>query len=293
MLGSAPLGAVSLGAVLRGGAAPNYISRRGFAPLASPRFIDRRDVSSAQLVSAVADNPSADIAFKMPVRLATTPVDGDQPLFGLTPIDGTTPADGDRVLVTHQDDPTQNGPYLASSSRWQRVGDARGNDQITPGMLLTVQQGTINAGAVFTLSGPTTTQIVLGTTPLLFSSVSINPPVSLQATLDSGGVGFGLGLKLQLEVPSAMTLSRWTLLADVAGTMTVDVWRAPFASLPLSAGNSITGGDPPALTGGISAQGNDLSGWQRELSAGDILGFDIIAAALVTRVTLSLYGARP
>lgn len=84
-------------------------------------------------------------------RLATTsPVDLD----GLDTIDGVTVSSGDRILVKNQDDPSENGLWLADSGAWVRDSDTLLTDcwvQVSQGdtlagsaWLLTVESGDYN-----------------------------------------------------------------------------------------------------------------------------------------------------
>jgi phage-related tail fiber protein len=87
-------------------------------------------------------------------------------LSGLLTIDGVVLTAGDRVLVKDQTTASQNGIYLAAAGAWTRATDADLSAEVTPGLLLAVEQGTANADTIWQLTsnGP----IVLGTTALAF-----------------------------------------------------------------------------------------------------------------------------
>lgn len=73
---------------------------------------------------------------------------------------------GDRVLVKDQTTGANNGLYVAAAGAWARSTDADASPEVTPGMLVTVEEGTALADTIWelTTNGP----IVLGTTPLTF-----------------------------------------------------------------------------------------------------------------------------
>lgn len=73
---------------------------------------------------------------------------------------------GARVLAKDQGTGKDNGLYVAAAGAWLRVTDADANAEVTPGMLVTIENGTTLADTVWelTTNGP----IVVGTTVLTF-----------------------------------------------------------------------------------------------------------------------------
>lgn len=73
---------------------------------------------------------------------------------------------GDRILVKDQAAAAANGPYVAAAGAWLRTADADAAAEVTPGMLLTVENGVALADTVWelTTNGP----IIIGTTALAF-----------------------------------------------------------------------------------------------------------------------------
>ncbi|WP_103894433.1 phage tail protein [Pseudomonas sp. NFACC36] len=101
---------------------------------------------------------------KQSVRAATT---ANIALAGLQTIDGVNLVAGDRVLVKNQAAAKDNGIYVASSSgSWTRAADADAGAEITPGLVVHIEQGTANADSFWQLS--TDAPIALGTTALIF-----------------------------------------------------------------------------------------------------------------------------
>lgn len=100
---------------------------------------------------------------KNSVRVATTAA---IVLSGTQTIDGIALAVGDRVLVKNQASAAANGIYVVSGGAWTRAVDADASLEVTPGMLVPVEQGTANADSVWQLV--TDAPITLGTTALVF-----------------------------------------------------------------------------------------------------------------------------
>lgn len=110
---------------------------------------------------------------KASVRAATTA--NIAALAGGAPnsIDGVALAANDRILVKDQGTGNQNGIYVVTTlgtganGTWTRATDADGVGEMTPGMLLVVEEGTTQADSVWELA--TDGAITIGTTALVFS----------------------------------------------------------------------------------------------------------------------------
>jgi len=107
-------------------------------------------------------------------------------------------------------------------------------------------------------------------------------------TVDGGGTAITTGVKGYLFLPVDGVITAATLLADQVGDVVIDVWRSTYGTFPPTSGQSITGGTPPTLVGSASSHDVSLMRWTRDVSAGDVLGFSVLSATTVTRVTLEL-----
>lgn len=110
----------------------------------------------------------------------------------------------------------------------------------------------------------------------------------LQVLLDGGGQALTTGVKLDLVLPFDCEITEWTLLADQAGDLVIDLWRSTYAAFPPTSAGSITGSAKPTLSSANKAQSSTLTGWTTQLAAGDVLRVNIDSAATVTRATLAL-----
>lgn len=104
---------------------------------------------------------------KQSVRAATTT---NIALNALQTIDGVVLEAGNRVLVKDQAAASQNGIYLAAAGAWVRASDADSSAEVTPGLVVAVEQGTTLADTRWQLV--TDGAIVLGTTALTFQNVT-------------------------------------------------------------------------------------------------------------------------
>lgn len=119
-----------------------------------------------------------------------------------------------------------------------------------------------------------------------------NPLIaSITFIIDGGGSAITAPEeKGHLEIPFACTIQAWTLLADQAGAIKIDVWRKAYADFPPANADSLCGGHEPEIVAtNQKAQDTDLGDWTSvALVAGDILAFNVDSCTTIERVTISL-----
>jgi hypothetical protein len=100
------------------------------------------------------------------VRLTTT---ANIVLSGNQVIDGVLTVNGDRILVKDQALGSENGIYIAGVGAWVRSADADTSAEVTSGIIVPVNFGTLkaNTGWILTTANP----IILNTTPLTFLQI--------------------------------------------------------------------------------------------------------------------------
>lgn len=112
--------------------------------------------------------------------------------------------------------------------------------------------------------------------------------VSITFIIDGGGLAITTGEKGHLEIPFKCEIQRVTLLADVSGSIVIDIWKDSYANFPPTNADSITSATPPTITVAQKSQDATLTDWTKIINAGDILAFNVDSAATITRVTLAL-----
>ena len=110
--------------------------------------------------------------------------------------------------------------------------------------------------------------------------------------IDGGGSAITTGQKGHLEIPFACTIQQVTMLADVSGSIVVDIWKDTYANFPPIDADSITAAAPPTITTAQKSQDSTLTDWTTAIAAGDILAFNVDSATTITRVTISLKVAK-
>jgi len=124
--------------------------------------------------------------------------------------------------------------------------------------------------------------------------VAAAPPSGSSSTraitfaIDGGGVALTTGVKADVYVPYACTITGVTMLADASGSVVVDIWKDTYANYPPVVGDSITASAKPTITTATKSQDNTLTGWTTSVSAGNTLRFNIDSASTITRLALTL-----
>jgi hypothetical protein len=111
---------------------------------------------------------------------------------------------------------------------------------------------------------------------------------SIQYVIDGNGSVLTTGLKGYLEVPYACTILSATLLADVSGSVVVDIWKDTYANYPPVVADTITASAKPTISAALKAQDSTLTGWNKTVAAGDILAFNIDSVTSIKRLSISL-----
>ena len=124
--------------------------------------------------------------------------------------------------------------------------------------------------------------------PLSYSALPANFFLrTVGITVDGGGSALTTGLKGFYRVPFSGTITGYSLQSDITGSVVFDVWKAN-DSIPDN-GDSITASVQPTLSSAQYVDSTTLTGWNIDVNAGDVIGFNIDSASTLTRVTLQLY----
>jgi len=114
-------------------------------------------------------------------------------------------------------------------------------------------------------------------TELWFDTDAIPGPASGIEIVSRGVTLSGtitVGLKGLIRLPFNATILTWTLMADIAvGDLTFSVKVNPTTTYPPT--TSIVGGSPPKLTAQSFNSDAVLTGWTKDVNAGDIMSFEV------------------
>ena len=136
----------------------------------------------------------------------------------------------------------------------------------------------ITAAAIF---GSTATTIAAGNHGHTFT-------VAVNFLIGDGTNAITTGIKGDVLIPHAGTITKWTLLADASGSIVVDLWKDTYANYPPVVGDTITASAKPTISASTKGQSSTLTGWTTSVTAGDIIRVNVDSASTVKRVTLIL-----
>lgn len=89
------------------------------------------------------------------------------------------------------------------------------------------------------------------------------------------GVDIATGQKQFLRIPFDCTITGWTIVADVACSIVVDIWSDTYGNFPPTVADTITGSAKPTLSSAVKNTSTTLTGWNTSLLAGNVLLFNV------------------
>lgn len=118
-----------------------------------------------------------------------------------------------------------------------------------------------------------------------FSSSALGGTIGI--TIDGGGSAISTGVKGYISVPFNGTITGWDIVADVAGNISVEVYKKA-AGIPSLSTDKISASSPILLSSAQLAQNGSIAGWITGVATNDVIGFNVLAALTVTRVTATI-----
>jgi hypothetical protein len=165
--------------LLAQGTGKTQVVRMNFIVSSSANIVLKIDpavvLATREYVDLAISEALAKLDHKQSARVAATAAIA---LNNVQTIDDVAVVVGERVLVTGQTLPEENGIYVVSTEGWTRAADADNSLEVTPGVFIQVEEGTANGDSLWQLI--TDAPIDLGTTGLQFEMIA-------------GGSGVGVG----------------------------------------------------------------------------------------------------
>jgi len=138
-----------------------------------------------------------------------------------------------------------------------------------------------STGSLLNLSGVATVAVIQ-------AAEDIGATSAIVLQINGGGSPITTGIKADLYIPAARTLTAVTMLADQSGSIVVDIWKDTYANYPPTVADTITAAAKPTISSATKSQDNTLTGWTTAVSAGDTLRFNVDSATSITRLALIL-----
>ena len=115
-----------------------------------------------------------------------------------------------------------------------------------------------------------------------------NAEVAIVYVIDGGGSVITTGVKGDLSIPFACTITGVRTLLDISGNLVVDIWKTTYANYPPVVANTITASADPTVTQNTKSEDTTLTGWTKTIAAGDVIRFNVDSVANATRATITL-----
>lgn len=209
----------------------------------------------------------------------------------------------DNSIVTNEPAGSEHDVQLCGSA-----GDFAAVTNGTTGQVLTATTGAAPtfqnaaAGGITTLTGDVTAgpgsgsvaaTLAAGSASVLNSgtlpTARLATPIKTRPitfAIDGGGSVLTTGVKAEVYIPYACTITAVTLVADQAGDVELDILAATYADFPTV--GSIVASAPPVLSNAQKSQDTTLTGWTTSIAAGTVLQFEIVSVADITRLNCVL-----
>jgi hypothetical protein len=105
----------------------------------------------------------------------------------------------------------------------------------------------------------------------------------------AGGGAIAPGVKLYIPVHAPFKINGWSLAADQAGSISLNVYKDVWANAPPDVADTIVGAEPPSLVAQQFARDLELTTWTVNVDAGDVLAIVVDSAATVECVVFTLH----
>jgi hypothetical protein len=200
-------------------------------------------------------------------RIGTPGLPGPQGATGST--GATGPAGAAGIIITRRSDEGRNGmPGLQGANGADGATGAAGAPGAVTGRRADVGPRGVPGGI-----GPT--------------GSSAPATRAITFAIDGGGSTLTTGVKADVYVPYAATITANTLLGDQSGSIVLDIKKSTYAGFPGSL-TSIVASAAPTITTAQKSTDSTLTGWTTGISAGDVLEFSISSVTSLTRLNCTL-----
>lgn len=110
---------------------------------------------------------------------------------------------------------------------------------------------------------------------------------SLNYIIDAGTSVITTGLKGFVEWGFAATVTGWTILADVLGSIVVDVWKDNYGNFQPTIADTIAGTEKPTLVSSQKNQDLSLTSFSVTVLKGDIWALNVDSISEIKKVTIA------
>jgi hypothetical protein len=196
----------------------------------------------------------------------------------------------------------QNGRFSLPWRRWAEAITRAVNAGNTGTTALAAQVAAV-AASVAAIPAPVA---IRGTNGVYVEGSLTHGPVTIGYTATAAGDGgiliqggstsldsaLAVGFSVDGIAAAGSDLTDWELWVSPAGSLTLDIRKDVFGSIPPTVGDSIVAAAPPSVTAGTTNSSSALTGWTTSIARSDALSVVITANTGVKWFSLLLKGTR-
>jgi hypothetical protein len=110
---------------------------------------------------------------------------------------------------------------------------------------------------------------------------------TINVVFDNGSIDIQPGSKGYLNVDVTGTIESWTLVSETEGTISIDIQKTTYDNFP-NGFSSIVGSEFPLLINQDKNKDDNLSTWNTQITAGDILDFRVLSCTGISKCSVFL-----
>lgn len=158
-------------------------------------------------------------------------------------------------------------------------------------LIISVNDVVLNPGVDYTVSG---SQIYFTNPPSLgndFFGIALVTSADLTRTinfvLDGGSSDIETGSKAYLNIDVTGEIESWMLVSETQGSIAIDIHKTRYDNFP-NGFSSIVGSEFPILINQEKNRDEDLTTWDVNITAGDILDFRVLSCTGIQKCSVFL-----
>lgn len=156
-------------------------------------------------------------------------------------------------------------------------------------LLISVNDVVLNPGVDYQISGSQIYFINAPTAGQDFFGIALSNTADLTRTvnfvLDNGSLDITTGSKGYLNIDVTGTIESWMLVSEDTGSIAIDIQKTRYDQFP-NGFASIVGSEFPVLNSQRKNKDDNLSTWNTQITAGDILDFRVLSCTGISKCSV-------
>jgi hypothetical protein len=158
-------------------------------------------------------------------------------------------------------------------------------------LIISIDDVVLNPGVDYQLSGSNIYFINPPGNTAVFFGVALATTADLTRTinfvLDNGSLDIEPGSKGYIHIDVTGTVESWMLVSETTGNIAVDIRKTTYSNFP-NGFTSIVGSEFPLLINQSKNRDEDLTTWNKQITAGDILDFSVLSCSGIQKCSVFL-----